>query len=74
MALDEPKESDEVFDFEGGLKFVIDKQLLSSAAPVKVDLSYTGFVVDSNLPISGGSCSSGGCSSSGCGTSGSCCS
>ncbi|NJB66567.1 hypothetical protein GGQ74_000207 [Desulfobaculum xiamenense] len=73
MALDEPKETDAVFDFEDGLKFVMDKQLLTSAAPVKVDLTYTGFVVDSNLPVGGGSCSSGSCSSGGCGSSGSCC-
>jgi len=73
LALDEPKGSDEVFEIEGGLKFVIDKQLLATAAPVKVDVTYTGFVIDSNMPVGGGSCGGGDCSSGGCGSSGSCC-
>lgn len=75
MALDEPKDSDEVFDFDGDIKFVMDKQLLDSAKPVTVDISYMGFTVDSSLPT-GGSCGSG-CGSSGsggCGSEGSCCS
>jgi hypothetical protein len=33
LALDEPTETDAVFDFEGGITFVMDKQLLDSAAP-----------------------------------------
>jgi hypothetical protein len=65
LALDEPKETDAVFDFDGGISFVIDKQLLESAAPVKVDVTYTGFTVDSSLQLGGG-CSSGSCSSGGC--------
>ena len=56
--------------------FVMDKELYQQASPVKVDISYMGFVVESNLQLGGGSCSTGGCGtdSSGCGTSGSCCS
>ncbi len=54
-----------MFDFDGGISFVIDKQLLESAAPVKVDVTYTGFTVDSSLQLGGG-CSSGSCSSGGC--------
>lgn len=73
MALDEPKDSDEVFDFDGGIKFVMDKALLDSAKPVTVDISYMGFTVDSSLPTGGGCGSS--CSTSGsCGSEGSCCS
>jgi len=55
-----------VFDFDGGITFVIDKTLLESAAPVKVDVSYTGFTVDSGLQLGGGGCSSGSCSSGSC--------
>ncbi len=72
MALDEPKESDEVFDFDGGIKFLMDKDLLESAQPVTVDIGYMGFTVDSSLQLGGGGCSSGSCSSGSCGTDGSC--
>lgn len=53
-----------MFDFDGGIKFVIDKQLLASATPVKVDVTYTGFTVESSLQLGGG------CGCSGCGTGG----
>ncbi len=56
-----------MFDFDGGITFVIDKSLLESAAPVKVDVTYTGFTVDSSLQLGGGGCgSSGSCSSGSC--------
>lgn len=74
MALDEPKDSDEVFDLEGGIKFLMDKELLESAKPVTVDISYMGFTVDSSLQLGGGGCSSGSCSTGGCSSEGSCCS
>ena len=63
-----------MFDFDGGIKFIMDKELLETAKPITVDISYMGFTVDSSLPSSGGSCSSGSCSSGGCGSEGSCCS
>lgn len=67
MALDEPKATDEVYEFEGDIKFVIDKELLANAKPVKVDVTYTGFSVDSNLQLGGGGCgSAGGCASGSC--------
>ncbi|BBD07438.1 HesB/YadR/YfhF-family protein [Desulfovibrio ferrophilus] len=77
MALDEPKDTDEVFEFDGDIKFVMEKELLEAAKPVKVDITYTGFSVDSNLQLGGGGCGSGSCgtdSSGGCGSAGSCCS
>jgi len=77
LALDEPKDTDKVFEFEGNIKFVMEKELLESAKPVKVDITYTGFSVESNLQLGGGGgCGSGSCStdsSGGCGTPGSCC-
>ena len=36
MALDEPKENDEVFD-KNGLKFLINKELLDAAKPINVE-------------------------------------
>lgn len=65
MALDEPKDTDEVIEKED-FKFVIDKNLLKGASPVKIDVTYTGFVVTSDMPLGGG----GGCSSGSCGTGG----
>lgn len=71
LALDQIKDTDKVFDFDGGLQFCIDAPLLEQATPVKVDVTYTGFVVESELQLGGG-CGSG-CSSSGCGSSSGCC-
>lgn len=61
MALDEPSEADEVVSVEG-FKFVVERDLLSRAKPIKVDMSYLGFQVTSAMPLSGkggcgGSCS-----------------
>ncbi|QJB55457.1 hypothetical protein HFN16_03195 [Pseudodesulfovibrio sp. zrk46] len=58
----------------GGFTFLIDKELLGQTGKVKIDMTYYGFVVESEKPVgggggcSGGSCGtdSGGCSSSGC--------
>lgn len=62
LALDEQKDSDDVFDVEGFM-FVVDKALAQTAAPMKVDFDhYYGFNVKSSMQMeSGGSCSS--CSS-----------
>jgi hypothetical protein len=45
-----------------GFKFLIEKNLMEHAAPVKVDLTYTGFSVSSNLQLGGGG--GGGCGGS----------
>jgi Fe-S cluster assembly iron-binding protein IscA len=63
LALDESKESDEVFDRDG-VAFAIDKKLLEEVQPVTVDYVVTpdgeGFTIDSGLTNSDGcnSCSS----------------
>lgn len=68
LALDEKRDDDASFDFEGGITFVMNKALLEEAQPVKVDVTYTGFTVDSGLQLGGGC----GCSSaSSCGSAGS---
>jgi Fe-S cluster assembly iron-binding protein IscA len=65
LALDEPKDSDDVFDTDG-YSFIVDKDLMEKAKPVTVDLSYMGFQVHSSLELGGGgcgsSCSTGSCS------------
>ena len=64
LALDEQKESDEVYEIEG-FKFIAEKDFLKQASPVKVDFISTGFKVDSNLDLGGEGCNS-------CGSGGSC--
>jgi iron-sulfur cluster assembly protein len=60
MALDEPKEEDEVFD-DRGLKYLVDKNLYNSAKPIKVDYITSamgsGFSISSNMQM-GQSCGS----------------
>jgi len=70
LALDEPKDSDKVFE-EDGLKFLVDEGLLEKCGAVKVDFveaGYrSGFSITSANPLGGGgSCSSGSCGSGSC--------
>ncbi|HKK34645.1 MAG TPA: IscA/HesB family protein [Desulfomicrobiaceae bacterium] len=68
LGLDEVKDSDQSYEFNG-VSYVIEKDLLEKVQPVSVDFNATfGFAVDSALPKP----SAGGCS--GCGSSSSCCS
>jgi Fe-S cluster assembly iron-binding protein IscA len=64
MALDEPKNEDEVIE-EKGTKFVIDKDLLNQAQPITIDFTTTpdgaGFKLTSNLSAEGGGCGSCSC-------------
>lgn len=64
MALDEPKETDEVIK-EKGITFLVDKQLLADIQPVSIDFVETqagaGFKVSSAASASGG-CGSNTCS------------
>lgn len=65
MALDESKQTDDVFEIDG-FKYVVDKEFLAKAKPIKVDFLVSGFKVDCGMDLTSG------CSS--CGTTGSCCS
>jgi len=64
MALDEPKNDDEVIE-EKGTKFVIDKELLIQAQPINVDFITSpqgaGFKLTSNLAAAEGGCGSCSC-------------
>lgn len=58
MALDESRDSDEVFEVNG-FKFCIEKSLYEKAGGINVDAGYMGFVVESvNSLSSGGGCAS----------------
>jgi len=54
-----------------GLTFLVDKELMEQTGNIKIDMTYYGFVVESEKPVSGDG-SSCDCSSSGsCGSAGS---
>jgi Fe-S cluster assembly iron-binding protein IscA len=63
MALDESRESDEIFD-ENGIRFIMDKKLLEEVNPVRVDYATSamgkGFSIKANLKAASacGSCCS----------------
>ena len=61
LALDEPKETDNVYEVNG-LKFLVDKEFMEQAKPIKVDSTARGFQVSSSLKLEKG-CGSG-CGSS----------
>ena len=64
MALDKITDSDAVHH-EGGFPFIMDRSLLDEAQLVHIDLSEMGFIISSDLELSGG------CQS--CGTACGCC-
>jgi hypothetical protein len=63
LALDEPKDTDGVYE-TGGFKFLLDKELAQQTGEIKIDMTYYGFSVDAQNPMGGGSCSS--CSTGSC--------
>ena len=65
MALDETRDTDEVFKFDG-YDYIVDKEFLKMAQPIKVDFLSTGFFITSSIDLGPG-CSSCG-SDGGCGT------
>ena len=48
MALDEPTDTDQVFDIEG-FTYIVDKDFMQKATPVKVDYLEYGFRLTSNI-------------------------
>jgi len=72
LALDEPKENDEVFENDS-IKFLVEGSLMTTCGGITVDFMdagpRSGFGITSTNLINGagGGCSSGSCGSSGCG-------
>ena len=58
MALDEPKNTDDVVSIDG-FTYVVDKDFIEKAQPVKVDFSEYGFKLTSSIVFDTkcGSCS-----------------
>ena len=65
MALDEPKETDNVFNVNG-FQFIVDKDFYEKVKPVKVDCMGYGFKISSNMEFGAGA--AGGCGSCGGGS------
>ena len=65
MALDELKDSDDVYEIQG-IQYIVDKEFLKQATPIKVDFKEVGFSISSGIDLGAG------CGD--CGTKGSCCS
>ena len=53
MALDEPRDTDIAFDIDG-FKYIVDKDFLREAEPIKVDFSGSGFHFDCALEFETG--------------------
>jgi len=72
LALDEPKENDEIFENDS-IKFLVEESLMTTCGGITVDFvdagPRSGFGITSVNPINGigGGCSSGSCDSGGCG-------
>ena len=69
MALDEPKDSDNVYDVNG-FQFIVDKDFYEKAKPVTVDFLGYGFKITSSIELSQADSACGSCGSdsgSGCG-------
>jgi iron-sulfur cluster assembly protein len=71
LALDEPKDSDKIFE-NNSVKFVVEKGLLDTCGSINVEYidagARSGFGITSANPLGkGGGCSSGSCSTGSCG-------
>ena len=67
MALDEPRETDHIYNI-GDFQYLVDKNFMEQANPIMVDFMQTGFKITSGLVLNA---VNDGCS--GCGSSSSCC-
>ena len=68
MALDEQRDNDEVYDIDG-FQYVVEKEFMEKAKPIKVDFLPMGFKVTSSIELpqdsACGSCGSDGSASCG---------
>ena len=65
MALDEPKETDNIYEIDG-FTYIVDKEFLELVKPIKVDFNVMGFKIDCKTDFGPAS------ECSGCGTKGTC--
>lgn len=67
MALDEPKDGDQVYEIDG-FKYIVNKEFLEKVQPIKVDFTEMGFKL--NCGVDFGAAAASACS--GCGTKNTC--
>ena len=68
MALDEPKDTDDLFKIDG-FEFIVDKELLEKAQPIKVDFEGMGFKLDCGIDFGASDgCAGCGSASDSCGS------
>ncbi len=65
LSLDEPNDNDWTYDISG-FKYVVDKELMEQAKPIKIDFMGRGFTITSSLVFEEGC--------GGCGSTSTCCS
>jgi Fe-S cluster assembly iron-binding protein IscA len=69
LALDEPKDGDDSFEF-GGLKFVVEKQLLENTGGICVDFVqkgyFGGYQIEPKIPLKRSGSGSNECGSCSC--------
>lgn len=66
MALDEPKETDNVYDIDG-FSYIVNKEFMEKAQPIKVDFTEMGFKLDCGINFAAlAECSSCGTKTSSC--------
>lgn len=53
MALDESKDTDHVFEIDG-FKYIVDKEFMEKAKPIKIDFSEMGFKLDCGIDFGPG--------------------
>ncbi len=68
MALDEQKEDDTLYEVDG-FKYIVNKDFMTKAQPIRIDFNNYGFRLDSSYDFGAASvaCSSCGTSAGGCG-------
>jgi len=65
MALDKSKDSDELYEIDG-YQYVVDKDFLEQARPIKIDFEGRGFKLESSIKIEPGCAGCGSEGSSSC--------
>ena len=53
MALDESKDTDQVFEIDG-FKYIVDKEFMEKAKPINIDFSGMGFKLDCGIDFGSG--------------------
>ena len=55
MALDKSRDTDELFDVDG-YQYVVEKDFMEKAKPIKIDFEGRGFKLDSAIEIKAAGC------------------